>query len=205
MALTPTGCPRSCAQPSTAAWWPRVGRRSGISSGRSSRRPLWCLRLTSSAQPSPAAASPGSSTGACGVWLALWCVPTSPSPTWCLLPLPAPHPFVAPLQVPGVHPRLYKDPQAGCHLHHQQHCQQCCGAAAGLGLHPWQLEDAFHPVSTAGAWGHPVCLRPLGVALSLPLSPPPWLSTLLLSQVWWRLLLLLPPDFICDPALFLRV
>lgn len=211
MVLTPTGSPRTCAQPSTAAWWPRAGRTPGISSGTGSGRPLWCLRPTSSAQPSPAAPIPGSSTGVCGAWLALWCVPTSPSPTSCPLPLPAPHPRVMSLQVSRVHPRPYKDPEAGCHLHDQQHCQQCCGAAPGLGLHPWQLEDALHPVSTVGGWGHPYLPAPLGGGtVSSPVPSPvalrdPWLSTILLSQVWGRLLLLLPPDFICDPALFLRV
>lgn len=170
MALTPTGSPRTCAQPSTAAWWPRAGRRPGSSSGKGSRRPPWCLRLTNSAQPCPAAPSPGSSTGACGVCLALGCVPSSRGCCPC-----QPSPLAVPRQVPAVHPGPHKDPQAGRHLHHQQHRQQRCGAAPGLGLHPCQLEDALQPVSTAGGWGHPCLPAPLGGRTVPSLSPLLWL------------------------------
>lgn len=60
------------------------------------------------------------------------------------------------------------------------------------------------PSEHCGGSGTPACLCPLRVALSLPLSLPlaQHISAL---QVWRRLLLLLQPDFICDPALLLRV
>ena len=46
-------------------------------------------------------------------------------------------------QVPELHHEPRPHPEAGRHLHHYQHCQQCHRAVSGLGLHPEQLEETL--------------------------------------------------------------
>lgn len=46
-------------------------------------------------------------------------------------------------QVPELHSEFQLHPEAGRHLHHHQHCQQCGWATSGLGLCPKQLEETL--------------------------------------------------------------